>query len=62
MKLTLQARVSDDKNADQPAIIGEVELDLPEKVSTVVAKSSRIASFILSAANRIKQELEHGRP
>jgi hypothetical protein len=63
MKLTLHARIANEKNPDElPLVIGEFQVDLPENISTAVAKSTRIASLIMNTANKIKQELEHGRP
>jgi hypothetical protein len=62
MKLTLHARIANEKNPDElPLVIGEFQVDLPENISTAVAKSTRIASLIMNTANKIKQELEHGR-
>lgn len=62
MKLTLRASVSNEKEPDNlPLIIGQFQIDLPDKVSTAVAKSSHIASVIISAVNKIKEELQHGR-
>ena len=62
MKLKLQVGIRDEERPDElPSVIGEVDVDLPKNVSTALAKSSRIASVIMRAANTIKQELERGR-
>lgn len=62
MKLTLQARIGNEKEpGDLPFVIGEFQVDLPETISRAVANSTRIASLIMEATSKIKQELERGR-
>lgn len=62
MKLTLHARVSNEKKPGELSLlIGEVKVDLPEKISRVVAKSTHIASLVMDTANKIKEELKSGR-
>jgi hypothetical protein len=62
MKLTLNAKISNEKKPDElPLVIGGIQLDLPDNISKAVAKSTRVASLVMEAAKRIKKELESGR-
>jgi len=62
MKLTLRAKINNEEQPDElPIVIGEFQVGLPENISKAVTKSTRIASLVMEAANRIKEELERGR-
>jgi hypothetical protein len=62
MKLTINGRIIDEKKPNEPSVIvGECQVDLPDNVSKVIVNSTRIVSLIMDTANKIKEELEHGR-
>lgn len=61
MRLKLRASIdSPDKPASE-LLVGEFYVELPRRISQTVAASARIAAVVKDAADRIKEELEHGR-